>query len=1510
TVALSYSVTDADGSVAAVPGTLTITFDDDAPTATNEPAGSLAEGTTLPGSFDFAPGADGATVTAINGTALVFQPDGYSQSIDVGDAAIRVKADGSYIVTADPAVVGVGSASGTFTVTDGDGDTATANFSFSITDANVPTAGASAASVDDDGLGGNAASTIGDLDANSGDADGPASSEASFSGILTHNFGGDGAGTISFASLHGTGGTVGQEAVTYSWNAGTNTLTATGSRGALFSVHVTNPATGAYTVTLLDNVLQAQGPNNENDATVALSYSVTDTDGSVAAVPGTLTITFDDDAPTLTVSDTPTTAIEGGPAVNGNWSLAPGADGVASLAVTFGAASGTLTLPAGANVVLVQPTGTLTVRADGTFSFLAATGQDNDLSPQATFTLTATDGDGDTSADSLTIAIQDGTPAGNAAPVTLLVDEAALSFGSNSGSTAEIDNAPALSFTAGSDALTTFRFSTDLSNLVANLDGAGTDLFWTRSGDGQTIIGSLTSGGPAAITLSLSAPASIAAGATGNVTVTVTLADNLPHQLALAAQTQSIGHAIVEALDNDGDTATGQVFVDVKDDVPTAIADTDSVTEDGPTTATGNVITAIDVLVSPDANVTDGTADIQGADGVTVTGVAAGTPASASGNVGIGVAGTYGTLTLNANGSYGYVLNNASPLVQGLDTGESVTDTFTYTITDGDGDVSTTTLTVTVNGANDAPVTLNSHTWMSSDPAQQTASTPTYANGYPIDVQIPTDVDVENLIVTSTNAPVGVFYFDGANYIPLAANTVLYNPNLGINLLDDLVYRPTATANDVVTVPLNLSVTDGTATVNQVVTIHEVAPTRLPGQNVQIGSDAGSPLTSGNDVTNSFALNADFAAGLAGNAGIAVINVFTDFQQQPNAVPIPSGERDPTTFGANNAGSHREQEVQVELRIGSNRFVIVEDDLTAGTFEQSWFYDSATGLMRATVSYNNVYLLDGSGNATATTLAQFLTANPAQAGDTWTVSYFDNDGGNYQARLARFEFSYNDAGNPAINVQGDTTLPDLIYGTSGNDTLAGNGGNDTIIGRGGNDQISGGDGNDLLNGNDGDDVINGNAGDDTLNGGPGTDTLDGGTGTNIVVPPIVLDLDGDGVELVSRDAGVMFDYDGDGNAEATAWAGPDDGFLVYDSNGDRLVTNGSELVLTSHAAGATTDLEALAIAFDTNHDGVLSAADADFGKFGVWQDANGNGITDAGEFRTLSEAGIVSLSLTSDGNARTAANGDAVVYGETQYVRSDGSTGIAADAAFATGGSNREDQKAASAFANPGFGQALVAAGLVAAQAANATPPTPPQPGTDMVGDDGAAGADAPARPDATASDAPRGDTFEIAADDHHTATPAASTRTTHSSETDGQGHDGGLRNDGATARADDAPAGDTAQDGADAPTPAPVFVDMAPMPAIAAAALAAAAAHGDAPQPALGEIVADALTGGSGPDIDALLANLPGNADGGSNVVALFGGPAAELAMAGWANANPHTDPVAAAHEAAMAVTHAVAAH
>ena len=71
-----------------------------------------------------------------------------------------------------------------------------------------------------------------------------------------------------------------------------------------------------------------------------------------------------------------------------------------------------------------------------------------------------------------------------------------------------------------------------------------------------------------------------------------------------------------------------------------------------------------------------------------------------------GIAGTYGTLVLNINGSYNYTLNNSDPRVQGLDSNDTLTEVFTYTITDGDGDPATTTLTITINGSND-PITIS-----------------------------------------------------------------------------------------------------------------------------------------------------------------------------------------------------------------------------------------------------------------------------------------------------------------------------------------------------------------------------------------------------------------------------------------------------------------------------------------------------------------------------------------------------------------------------------------------------------------------------------------------------------------------------------------------------------------------------------------------------------------------------------------------------------------------------------
>lgn len=74
------------------------------------------------------------------------------------------------------------------------------------------------------------------------------------------------------------------------------------------------------------------------------------------------------------------------------------------------------------------------------------------------------------------------------------------------------------------------------------------------------------------------------------------------------------------------------------------------------------------------------------------------------GNVGVAVAGLYGSLTLSTNGNYIYMLDNANALTNALSTGQVVADTFSYTIVDLHGAGSAaTTLTVSISGSNDAP---------------------------------------------------------------------------------------------------------------------------------------------------------------------------------------------------------------------------------------------------------------------------------------------------------------------------------------------------------------------------------------------------------------------------------------------------------------------------------------------------------------------------------------------------------------------------------------------------------------------------------------------------------------------------------------------------------------------------------------------------------------------------------------------------------------------------------------
>jgi hypothetical protein len=168
-----------------------------------------------------------------------------------------------------------------------------------------------------------------------------------------------------------------------------------------------------------------------------------------------------------------------------------------------------------------------------------------------------------------------------------------------------------------------------------------------------------------------------------------------------------------------------------------------------------------------------------------------------------------------------------------------------------------------------------------------------------------------------------------------------------------------------------------------------------------------------------------------------------------------------------------------------------------------------------------------------------------------------------------------------------------------------------------------------------------------------------------IASPIVLDLDGNGISTLNISAGVQFDLHATGQAVNTGWVAPSDGLLALDRNGNGAIDDGSELFGTSTrlASGATAANGYAALReLDSNGDGVISAADADFGKLTVWVDANSDGVSSNDELHSLASLNIAQVDLNaSAGNGRNNGNWVGLT---SSYTSTDGSSHGAADVWF------------------------------------------------------------------------------------------------------------------------------------------------------------------------------------------------------------------------------------------------------
>ncbi len=181
--------------------------------------------------------------------------------------------------------------------------------------------------------------------------------------------------------------------------------------------------------------------------------------------------------------------------------------------------------------------------------------------------------------------------------------------------------------------------------------------------------------------------------------------------------------------------------------------------------------------------------------------------------------------------------------------------------------------------------------------------------------------------------------------------------------------------------------------------------------------------------------------------------------------------------------------------------------------------------------------------------------------------------------------------------------------------------------------------------------------------------------------PVLLDLDGDGhvdlrpLDLTATNPTPTFDWDVDGVRDKTAWVGPNDGFLAIDlgadgsAGPDGIIDQARELAFSlwpeNDATSDISDLEGLRLVFDTNHDNVLDANDARWSEFRIWRDSNQNGVSDAGELLTMSEAGIKLVNLIPNPAGGQAFDDGSAISGTSSYQTTNGQTHLVADASLA-----------------------------------------------------------------------------------------------------------------------------------------------------------------------------------------------------------------------------------------------------
>ncbi|MGN6548111.1 MAG: beta strand repeat-containing protein, partial [Aureliella sp.] len=401
-------------------------------------------------------------------------------------------------------------------------------------------------------------------------------------------------------------------------------------------------------------------------------------------------------------------------------------------------------------------------------------------------------------------------------------------------------------------------------------------------------------------------------------------------------------------------TATASMTITAVNDAPTAVSDAGIAIEAGGTnngtagtSATGNVL----------SNDTD----IDNGDTRSVSGVAAGTVGSANGSVGSSVTGTYGSISIGANGSYTYTVDENNATVQALrTTSDTILDVFTYTIKDAGGLASTTQITVTIKGANDAPYDLSAGALTIAEQS---------ANGSVVGTVTGSDVDSgDTLTYQLTDNAGGRFAIDSTGKI-----TVADGANLDYEAASShtITVRVTDTAGATYDESFTVNLTDvdefdtGPVTDANGPTANAVAENASVGTAVGITASATDADGTNNTITYSLVDNDGGRFAIDGSTGVVTVAGAIDREAD-------GASRTITVRATSADGSYTDQNFSIsiadvdEFNVGA----VSDNDATANSVAENSSVGTVVGITAA------------ASDADATTNAI-------------TYSLFDNDGGRF-----------------------------------------------------------------------------------------------------------------------------------------------------------------------------------------------------------------------------------------------------------------------------------------------------------------------------------------------------------------------------------------------------------------------------------------------------------------------------------------------------------------------------------